>query len=87
MLELLFQFLFFVLSFLLVFGMLNKLRIFNRNLNAVIAFVIAFYVISVSFIFAEDVQKVLACFGILVIIVFGAILVYTASGLREQKKK
>jgi len=87
MFELLFQFLFFMLSFLLVFGMLNKLRIFNRNLNAVIAFVVAFYVISASFLFTEDVQKILAYFGILVIIVLGAILVYTSSGLREKKRK
>lgn len=86
MIELLFQFLFFLLSFLLVFGMLNKLRIFNKNLNVVIAFVVAFYVLSASFIFAEDIQKVLAYFGILVIIVFGAILIYTSSRPREQKK-
>jgi uncharacterized membrane protein len=56
-------------------------------LNAVIALVVAFYVISASFLFTEDVQKILAYFGILVIIVFGAILAYTSSGLREKKKK
>jgi uncharacterized membrane protein len=87
MFELVFQLLLFLLSFLLVFGTLNKLRIFNRNLNAVIALVVAFYVISASFLFTEDVQKILAYFGILVIIVFGAILAYTSSGLREKKKK
>lgn len=83
MLELI-SILFFLLTFLLVYGMLNKLKIFPITVNAVVAVCVAFYSILTYFIFAEDIQSVLAWAGVVIIAGFGIAMLYLSLRKRSQ---
>ena len=84
MIEIILPFLFFLLAFLLVFGSLNKLKIFHRSLNSIIAAVVAFYTLFAYFFFAETTQKLMAYIGIIIAVVFGAAIIYS---LMPSEKK
>jgi hypothetical protein len=82
-LELIIATLFFLLTFLIVFGALNKLKIFQNTVNAIVAVVTAFYSLLTFFLFGENVQKVMAWSGIVLLSVFGIALLSIAAKKKE----
>lgn len=84
MIETIFQFLLFLLSFLLSYGFLRKVKIFQSSVNLIISFVIAFYVLFVSLYYFENLMQVLAFLFIFLLIAFSLALLYFS---RKETKK
>lgn len=60
MIEVIFQFLLFILSFLISYGLLKKVKIFHTTINLIISLVIAFYTLFISLYYIQDLIQILA---------------------------
>jgi len=85
MINTIFQFLLFLLSFLLSFAILKKMKIFPARINPIIALIIAFYFLSASIYYSEDLMQILAYSVLFLFIVFAIGLVILSR--REEKEK
>jgi len=83
-----FQFLLFLLSFLISFAVLRKLKILPNRINPVIALIIAFYFLSASIYYSEDLIQILAYSVLFIFIAFILALVFiSARGEKKEKEK
>ncbi|MEM5855683.1 MAG: hypothetical protein QW472_05215 [Candidatus Aenigmatarchaeota archaeon] len=78
MIETIFQFLLFILSFLISYGFLKKIKIFQSGVNLIISLTIAFYVLLTSLYYFENLIQVLAFLFISLFIIFSLALLYFA---------
>jgi len=70
------QILLFLLSFLLTYGFLRKLKIFHQTTNLVVSLIIAFYFLFASVYYSEDMVQILGYSTLALIIVFAIVLIY-----------
>jgi hypothetical protein len=83
-----FQFLLFLLSFLVSFAALRKLKILPNRINPIIAIIIAFYFLSASIYYSEDLMQILAYSVLFLFISFILALAYiSAKGEKKEKGK
>jgi hypothetical protein len=73
-----FQFLLFLLSFLLSFGFLRKTKIFPKTVDLIISIVIAFYMLFASIYYFEEIVWIFAGLFLLLLIIFALALLYLA---------
>jgi hypothetical protein len=83
MIEIIFQFFLFLLSFLISYGFLKKTKIFPSTVSLIISFVIAFYVLFASIYYLENLIEVVAYSLLFLILVFSIALLY----LSRKKEK
>lgn len=74
--EFLFQFLFSVLTFVIFYASLRKLRIFGSFTNVSISMIASFYVLFALLVFQEIVMKLVALLFFLLLLFFGAVLLF-----------
>lgn len=80
-----FDFLLFLLSFLLSYAFLVKTKILPGKTSAVIAFVIAFYSLSASVFYSENIVQILAYSLLILFIIFIVVVIHR--GLKKDEKK
>jgi hypothetical protein len=85
MIETIFQFLFFILSFLISYGFLRKVKIFSSTVNLIISLVIAFYVLFASFYYFENLIQVLAYSFLFLLLIFSFALLYLSRKKGQEK--
>lgn len=90
MFEVVLQFLIFILTFLVFYGFLRKTKLFGeprRNVvvNSIISAIIAFYVLSASLVFGQDLMKIVS--GLLIVLLLIFVAAFVAKGLEPEKKK
>jgi hypothetical protein len=83
--EIIFSFLLFLLSFLLPFALLKKLKIFPQSTNTIISVVIAFYFLSASIFYREDLMQILGYSVLFLLIAFILALIFL--GLKKEKEE
>ncbi|MEM5853185.1 MAG: hypothetical protein QW228_02290 [Candidatus Aenigmatarchaeota archaeon] len=74
--EFVIQFLLFLLSFLVSYGFLRKVKIFNPSVNLIISLVIAFYVLFASTYYLENAILIIAYSFISLLLIFSVALLY-----------
>lgn len=84
MFEMAFSFLLFLFSFLISYGLLMKVKIFPKTTNAIISVVIAFYFLSASVFYSENIIQLLA-YSFLVL--FVALIVISVLKARKEVHK
>jgi hypothetical protein len=72
------QFLLFLLSFLLFFGFLKKIKVFSNTINLIVSVVIAFYVLFASTYYTEEVIWIVSGLFLFIFIIFIFALIYLA---------
>jgi uncharacterized protein YybS (DUF2232 family) len=82
-----FSFLLFLLSFLVSFALLRKLKILPARINPIIALIIAFYFLSASIYYSEDLMQILGYSILFLFIAFTIALVYSSLFKKEEKEK
>jgi len=70
------QILLFLLSFLLTYGFLRKLKMFYQTTNLIVSLIIAFYFLFASIYYSEDMVQILGYSTLALIIVFAIVLIY-----------
>jgi hypothetical protein len=84
MAETIFNFLLFILSFLLSYAFLRKSKIFPNSVNVILGIIIAFYVIFASIYYQEDLMQLVA-YSLLFL--FGAfVVILIILGFKGKKK-
>jgi len=83
MIEAIFSFLLFLFSFLISYAILIKIKIFPRATNIVISLVIAFYFLSASVFYKENLIQILGYSSLFIFFVFILALIYLS--LRKEK--
>lgn len=83
MVEIIFQFLLFLLSFLISYGFLRKSKILPKTTNIIVSIIIAFYFLFASIFYGEDIIFIIALSTFLLILGFIVILIY--KGIKEKK--
>lgn len=76
MIETVFQFLLFLLSFLISYGLLRKSKILPSATNVIIAFIIGLYFLFASVYYSENIIEIIAYSVFALLIFFILILVY-----------
>lgn len=88
MAEMIFEFLLFLLSFLISFAVLKKLKILPNRINPLVAVIIAFYFLSASIYYSEDLIQLLAYSVLFIFIAFIlALVIISARGEKKKKEK
>ena len=83
-----FSFLLFLLSFLISFAVLRKLKILPNRINPVIALIIAFYFLSASVYYSDDLIQILGYSVLFIFIAFILALAFiSARGEKKGKEK
>lgn len=83
-----FSFLLFLLSFLISFALLRKLKILPNRINPIIAFIIAFYFLSASIYYSDDLIQILGYSVLFIFIAFIlALVLISARGEKRKKEK
>jgi len=70
MIPTIFSFLFCILAFLVMYGLLNKVKIFDKSINIVIAFIVAFYALTAGYLFADVGKMVMIFIGLVILLMF-----------------
>lgn len=84
MIETITYFLLFLLSFLISIALLRKLNIFPKGTNVIISVVIAFYFISASIYFSENLFQIIAYSLLILFVIFIVAAIY--KGGKPAKK-
>ena len=82
-----FSFLLFILSFLVSFALLRKLKILPTRINPIIALIIAFYFLSASVYYSEDLMQILGYSILFLFMAFAVALIYSSLFKKEEKEK
>jgi hypothetical protein len=82
-----FEFLLFLLSFLISFAILRKLKILPNRINPIVAVIIAFYFLSASIYYSEDLIQILAYSVLFIFIAFILALAFISSRGEKRKKE
>jgi hypothetical protein len=76
MINFIFQFLLFLLSFLISYAFLRKLKILPSTTNVIVAFIIALYFLSVVVFNPENIVEIIAYSVLFLFIAFILLLIY-----------
>jgi len=82
MIELIFTFSFSLLSFFIVYGILNKIKIFERSVNLVISIIASFFVLLTLEYYQHLFLKIFSIFTFLTLFIFIALSFYFFSRKR-----
>jgi hypothetical protein len=80
-----FSFLLFLLSFLLSYALLRKIKIFPASVNIIIAVVISFYFLFGSIYYSENLMQLIAYSTLALLMAFVIVLIYL--GMKTKKKE
>jgi len=87
MTDMIFSFLLFLLSFLISFAVLRKLKILPNRINPIIAVIIAFYFLSASIYYSEDLMQILGYSVLFLFVAFAIALIYSSLFKKEEKEE
>jgi ABC-type transport system involved in cytochrome c biogenesis permease subunit len=76
MIEVILAFSFSILSFLIVYGLLNKIRIFERSINTIISAIVALFVLFTFYYYTSQFLVLFSLLSLFIFILFTILSIY-----------